>query len=134
MFRAPRQLPPLDSLLLDIGQPAPAVIARALGVTERTVYGWLAKGEAPRPAALALWWETSWGRSEIECNAVNGERVARALVSGLERQNATLVARVAYLESVGAFGSANGPLFLGREAPQPGPLDLDQHRRALLAR
>jgi hypothetical protein len=116
MFRAPRQLPPLEFLLRDIGQPAPAVIARALGVTERTVYGWISKGEAPRPAALALFWETSYGRSEIECNAVNGERYARALVSGLERQKATLQARVAYLESVGTFGSANAPLFLS-EAP-----------------
>jgi hypothetical protein len=116
MFRAPRQLPPLESLLLDIGQPTPAVIAHALGVTERTVYGWISRGQAPRPAALALFWETSWGRSEIECNAVNGERYARALVAGLEKQKATLGARVAYLERVGTFGSANAPLLLC-EAP-----------------
>lgn len=133
MFRAPRQLPPLESLISDIGQPAPAVIARALGVTERTVYGWQAKGEAPRPAALALFWETSWGRSVVMCEAVNGERFARALVSGLEREIGALRARVAYLERVGGFGSANAPLFLG-ETSEPGSLDLEHNRLAFLAR
>lgn len=133
MFRAPRQLPPLEALIADIGQPAPAVIAQALGVTERTVYGWLSKGAAPRPAALALFWETSWGRSVVDAQAVNGERVARGLLGALERETATLRARVAYLERVGTFGAANAPLLLG-EAAQAGSLDLLHHGSAFLAR
>lgn len=109
MFLAPRQLPELEAIVRDIGQPAPGVIARALGVSERTVYGWQAAGQAPRPAHLALYWETRWGRSQIDAQAVNGERWARGQVQALEREKATLLARVAYLESVGDFGSANAP-------------------------
>lgn len=110
MFLAPRQLPALDALLHDIGQPTPAMVGRALGVHERTVWGWMARGAAPRPAALALFWESRWGRSQIEAQAVNGELWARGQVQALEREKATLQARVAYLESVGDFGSANEPI------------------------
>lgn len=137
MFKAPRQLPPLDLLMADIGQPSAKVVARALGVSERTVYGWQAAGQAPRPAHLALFWESSWGRSVIAAEAVNGERWARGQVEGLQREAATLRARVAYLERVGSFGSANAPTYrpgLLGELPAPVALDLDGHRLALPAR
>ena len=109
MFLAPRQLPALDALLSDIGQPAPAVIARALGVSIRTVYGWQAADQAPRPAHLALFWESRWGRAVIDAQAVNGERWARGHAQALQRELAPLQARIVYLESVGDFGSANAP-------------------------
>lgn len=109
MFRAPRQLPTLEAMVRDIGQPTAELVAAALGVSVRTVYAWQAAGQAPRPAALALFWETQWGRSVVACDAVNGERWARGQVQALEREKATLQARVAYLESVGDFGSANAP-------------------------
>lgn len=108
-------------------------MARALGVSERTVYAWQAAGAAPRPAHLALFWESRWGASVVAAEAVNGERWARGLVHALEREKATLRARVAYLERVGSFGAANGPLFLG-EAAQAGALDLHRHGAAVLAR
>lgn len=111
MFKAPRQLPPLEVLLRDLGNPAAGLTARALGVSERTVYGWQASGQAPRPAHLALFWESRWGQSVAECEAINGERWARGQVHALEREAATLRARVAYLERVGQFGSANAPAF-----------------------
>jgi hypothetical protein len=111
MFKAPRQLPPLEVLLRDLGSPPAGLTARALGVSERTVYGWQATGEAPRPAALALFWETSWGRSVANAESVNGERWARGQVNALEREAATLRARVAYLERVGQFGCSNAPSF-----------------------
>lgn len=121
MFLAPRQLPPLEALLHDVGQPTPAVLGRLLGVHERTVFHWLAKGEAPRPAGLALFWETSWGRSVVEAQAVNGERWARGQVHALERENATLEARVAYLERVGQFGAANAPTLAPVTSWRSGP-------------
>lgn len=134
MFLAPRQLPPLEALLHDIGQPAPAVIAKLLGVHERTVFTWLAKGQAPRPAALALFWESSWGRSVIDAQAVNGERYARGYAQALEREMGALRARIAYLEKVGHFGAANAPTLsaLGELAP-PVALDLHRHGSAALA-
>lgn len=109
MFMAPRQLPTLEAMVRDIGQPPAELVAVALGVSVRTVYAWMAAGEAPRPAALALFWETQWGRSVASSYAVNGERWARGRAQALERENATLEARVAYLERVGDFGAANAP-------------------------
>lgn len=109
MFKAPRQLPPLDLLMHDIGRPAADVVAHALGVTTRTVYNWQASAQAPRPAHLALFWESRWGRSVLNAEAVNGERFAHGLAEALKRENAMLRARVAYLERVGQFGSANAP-------------------------
>lgn len=109
MFRAPRQLPPLDAIVADIGQPAPAVIGRALGVHERTVYHWMARGQAPRPAHLAMFWESRWGRSQISTDSENAARWARGESEALRREIAGLRARIAYLEAVGDFASANAP-------------------------
>lgn len=109
MIRAPRQLPPLDAILSDLGQPTPAMIGRALGVHERTVYHWLARGHAPRPAHLALFWESTWGRSQISADSENAAMWARGEAEALRREVAALRARVARLERVGHFGSANAP-------------------------
>lgn len=121
MFHAPRQLPPLECLLSDLGNPAPAVVAKALGVSVRSVYGWQAQGAAPRPAALAIFWETRWGRSVVDCRAVNGQQTAQAYARALESEKATLLARVAYLESVGVFGSANAPTLAPATSWRNGP-------------
>lgn len=96
-------------MLSDLGQPPADVIARALGVSVRSVYGWQSRETAPRPVLLAIFYQTRWGQSAVAADAVNGARVARALADSLERENATLSARVAYLERVGQFGSANAP-------------------------
>lgn len=112
-FRAPDSTPGLDELARHLGADAPA-IARHLGVAVRTVYHWQAAGKAPRAALLALFWETAWGQSIVDAEAVNAARVARGLAEALERENATLRARIARLESCGNFGSANGPLWAAR--------------------
>ena len=65
--RLPRQMPPLDVMLADIGNPTTREVARALDVTERTVRRWLSHGTAPRPVMLALFWVTSWGLSATDC-------------------------------------------------------------------
>lgn len=109
MFRAPRQLPTLDAMLSDLGRPPADVVARALGVTPRTVRRWLADGDAPRPVLLALFWESRFGRSQFAADAQNAAMWARAQVAGLEREKATLERRVAYLEGLACYGSANAP-------------------------
>lgn len=109
MFRAPRQLPTLDAMLADIGRPGADVLGRALGVSARTVRRWVADGQAPRPVMLALFWETSFGRSQLHADAHNAAMWARAQVAGLQRENAALVRRVAYLEGLACYGSANAP-------------------------
>lgn len=109
---APNHLPPLSVLIDDLHGPrTPEAIGHHLGVSALTVRRWIAKDEAPRAAALALFWETRWGLSALDAQAVNLVRLHVGLNNALRRENATLVARVAYLESVGQFGSANGPLW-----------------------
>lgn len=110
-FLAPAQLPGLDQLLVDLCNPSADSLSLLLGVSRRAVFGWKSAGVAPRAAMLALFWETSWGRSLLDCETVNAARVARGLVDALERENATLRARVAYLEAVADFGSANAPTY-----------------------
>lgn len=86
---APRQLPDLGLILDDLQRGEPM----------------------PRPAHLALFWETSYGQSVQHCQAVNTAAVFKGLADSLQRENAGLRARIAYLERVGRFDAANAPIF-----------------------
>lgn len=105
----PRRVPALSILLEDIGNPDPDAIAKTLGVSPSTVYRWKAKDTAPRAVLLALYYATQWGRSDVNCQAVNDARLyfgyAAALRTALEAANAKL----ARLGQIGDFGSANDP-------------------------
>ena len=65
LAHAPRVLPPLAVVLADIGNPTAAAIAAVLDLDERTVRRWIAADKMPRPAHLALFWLTRWGRSIV---------------------------------------------------------------------
>jgi hypothetical protein len=109
---APDQLPPLSILIDDLhGSRTPESIGRHLGVSGLTVRRWMAKDGAPRAALLALFWETRWGLSALDAQAVNLVRTHIGLNNALRRENAALQRRIQYLESVGQFGSANAPNF-----------------------
>lgn len=110
MFKTPRQLPDLASIVADLDSRRARDIADYLGVSERSVFGWLASGQCPRPAHLALFWVTRWGASIIDAETANGERFARAALVAAQTENATLRGQVAYLERLHT-GAANGPLF-----------------------
>lgn len=104
-----KDLPPLSLMLDDMGRPSPAQVARVLDVEPAAVARWVLDDMAPRPAALSLFWVTRWGRSLIDAQAVNGERMARGMLGALERENARLRGELARLLTVGDFGSANDP-------------------------
>lgn len=108
MFKAPSQLPPLSMMLADLGIDQ-RLIARHLGVTERTLYAWRAAEQAPRAAMLALFWETRWGRSVADTSAFNEMQAHRAHAASLQRQNAALLAIVTQLQGLQA-DSANAPI------------------------
>lgn len=108
-YLARRNLPTLSQALADLGNPSPREISNYLEVTERTVYRWVAAGVAPRPVELALFWETSYGESLIDCDLVNRSRVMHNLSESLGLEVKKLQARVAWLEAHGRFGSANAP-------------------------
>lgn len=109
---APRHLPALSTLIESLpGARTPGAIAAHLEVSSLTVRRWIAADQAPRAACLALFYETRWGLSALDCEAVNLVRLTSGLNSALRRENAGLTQRIAYLESVGHFGSANAPTF-----------------------
>lgn len=107
--RLPRQLPPLSLMLSDLGNPSHDDLARALGVTARTVRRWVADDDAPRPALLALYWLTRWGQSAVDAEAYNAMRMHAGLADARGREIERLRAELARLAALADYGSANAP-------------------------
>lgn len=110
--KAPSYLPPLPVLLGDlIGSKTPEAVGQHLGVSASTVRRWMHSGDAPRAAALALFWETRWGQSIVDCEAFNQARIQAGINRSLQSENASLRAQIARLEALvcGNFGAANDP-------------------------
>ncbi len=117
----PRNLPALSTLLDDLGHPPPRLWSRPLGVSERTAWRWQASDQAPAAARLGLFWVTRWGWSEVESEARHALDTAALLCDAYRREIAVLQARLAHLQAIGDFGSANAPT---RSLPllvDPGP-------------
>lgn len=106
----PRHLPALSLMLQDIGNPSAPAIAKALGVNESTVYRWKAEDKAPRAALLALYYATSWGQSDVNCQAENDAQLYFGYVAALRAELAQANAKLERLGQIGEFGSANDPV------------------------
>jgi len=89
--RLPRSVPDLQTLLDDLAVTTADMpkLARALGVSERTVWRWKAK-KAPRMALLALWWLSREGHSHWDCEAARLTRDALAYNAALKAEVARL--------------------------------------------
>ncbi|MFH7043960.1 hypothetical protein ABT392_16810 [Paucibacter sp. JuS9] len=68
--RLPKWPGELAEILADIGNPPAAKIAKALGVSKRTVERWK-HGKTPRVALLSLWWLSREGHSVWDCEMQN---------------------------------------------------------------
>lgn len=88
-------------------------IARALGVSERTVWRWFVGG-APRSAVLALWWLTPEGLSTADAEVFNLSRLHAGMSQSLEMEAAELRRQISHLGRIGNFGSANDPAAIVR--------------------
>lgn len=108
MFRT-RNTPPFSYILDGLRTRNPLSIAKHLDVSPRSLARWTAADAAPRAVMLALFYETNWGFSVLDTTAHNEAMYARAQVQGLERECAMLRGRIARLEALGGFGSANEP-------------------------
>jgi len=76
--RLPKNPGNLAQLMADLGHPSCAQIAKALGVSVRTVERWR-RGKTPRVALLSLWWLSREGHSAWDCEMAN--RTALALMT-----------------------------------------------------
>jgi hypothetical protein len=105
----PRTLPSLGEMLIDIGNPHPKAIAKALKVTERSVWRWKAADKAPHSVMLAIFWITRWGRSEVDAAAQNDAMRFASLARCLQDELDAIQARLARVAQIGDFGSSNDP-------------------------
>lgn len=108
LYHIPAHVPPLAELVEQLGRPSAVDLARALGVTPRTVFRWQAS-EAPRVARLAVFWITPAGWSAHTSEAARQLADYRALADARARECAALRGRIERLETLGDFGSANRP-------------------------
>lgn len=110
MFRA-THTPPLSLLLDDMFEKNPKKVAKHLGVTVATLKRWKDTDSAPRAALLALFYESRWGYSLLYTTAYNAETMARDEAKSQKRINDALRVRIARLEALGNFESANEPIW-----------------------
>lgn len=109
----PRHTPALAVMLSDLGNPSPATLARALGISTRSAQRYITLDQAPRPVMLAIFWCTRWGRSQVDADAVNDARNAVGLAACLRVELQQLRAELARVVALGDFGCANGPSYAG---------------------
>ena len=116
--RLPREVPEFAALLSDLGLTAAdsARVAKALGVSERTIWRWRRSG-APRIAGLALWWLSRWGHSAWDCEMHNRTTLALQQAEALWRELRRL--RGASRESAGHLASIRRPGHAANDANGP---------------
>lgn len=90
-----------------------AEIAKFLEISPQTLRKYRLKGQAPRMVMLALFWETVWGQSAANADAMNWGRLQFQENAMLKRQNAKLKGQVLQLEKAlsGVDRAANSPVF-----------------------
>jgi hypothetical protein len=108
--QAPASLPIWQLILDDLGNPPAHRIARTLGECAAHHYRLKAAEEAPRCAALALFWLTRWGQSHVNAQAVNDASMACNYVEGLTQEVARLRQELDLVLKLNGHGAANGPL------------------------
>jgi len=120
MIKAPKGIEGIETFRVFVAElGGPKMVAQQLDVSERTVWNWLKREKAPRAAALALYWESRYGRSLIDSDQVNEIRLlyrhicilqeqyarARDIVQGLRRLN-TGTANEAYFDELPDLSAA----------------------------
>ena len=97
------------AVLLDAIPASRKDVAAHLGVSLRTLTGWIATNSAPRAAVVALFLESDYGRQSIHADLHNRAALMSDLADCLRRERSTLQTRIERLESLADYGSANAP-------------------------
>jgi predicted DNA-binding transcriptional regulator AlpA len=125
--RLPKFLPTLKEMMQDCFNVTPQELAKALGVTERTVWRWLKNDSAPKAVLLSLFWLTRWGMSQTNAEVHNLASLHMSMSSALrselgkaQQEIKALQSQIEHLGRLGDFGSANDPAV---GVTGPGPVD-----------
>lgn len=100
--------------MLDNIARSDADLAKFLGISPKTIATYRKKGQAPRSVMLAIFWETVWGQSAANCQAINEARLYFSKNAMLERQLKHMQARIDRLQNEvdkRTEGAANSPIF-----------------------
>lgn len=108
--------PGLLQILDNLNRPSAAELASALGVSVRTASRWIAAESAPRPVLLALYWCTTWGLAEINCEAINDALMQAQLCMSWRSRAERAEAQVSLLLRLHDYGSANSPLMAVKQS------------------
>jgi len=111
-MRAPTQIPPLWLMLEDIPFSYKQ-IASYLGISVRTLERYRNADSAPKSVLMALFWETKWGLSLVNSQAVNEAMYMRGLAHSLTDQLDESRKQIELLERTIASSSyaANSPIY-----------------------
>lgn len=96
---------------------SPAMVAKFLQVTERSVWRWLAEGSAPRAVLCALWHETPHGREVSSLDVGNELVLTRQSARIKGDQAAASMAQLGRVLAISDTGAANDPLHSGPVSP-----------------
>lgn len=105
-------MPPLDTLLDDLGNPTAKELAHAVRVSERTARSYIKSKRAPHAVMLALFWVSRWGQQWVHVDAHNDATHFHGLAMAYERENRQLRKLIDRLLADLRFSSANDPATL----------------------
>jgi len=112
MLKAPTQMfgqNVFDLLVNDVGEQRATEL---LEVTRKTLRRWrCGESTVPRMAVLALYWESTWGRSQIDSSRSSEIEMWRGFAQSLQRDLRKAQERIDFLQQ-DAVRSANDPWFV----------------------
>lgn len=111
MISAPKDIFSSEFFALMVHETTMERTSKLLGVHPTTLRRWV-RGATPVPktAAMALFWETRWGRSVIDCDHLAELNLMRQRIRILERQVVKAKDIITGLRGM-QYGTANEPLF-----------------------
>ena len=110
MFSKPKDIYDIEFFKIMLHELTFKRVQKILGVHERTIYTWLKKERVPRMAMLALFWESSYGRSLVDSSNQYEIHLLNVRIQILEGQIVKAKHIITGLRKF-TMGGANEPLF-----------------------
>lgn len=110
MISAPKDIYGINVFKIVLHEVTLKRAAKILDVTERTIWRWLSQGHVPKAAVLALYWESSYGRSLINTDHHAEIVLLRQRIQLLEEQFVRAKDVITGMKLLN-YGTSNEPYF-----------------------